>query len=450
MNAVPSYDPFHSSFQAMTVDEMNAVRDALNLYANLANLQFIESADSNDASVQLRFGTEIDNDPSLLGYTFTPDSGLFSGDVWINRNSFFYEEGYTPGSTMFATLIHEIGHALGFKHPGNYDTHDVGPFLPSAFENSAYTIMSYNAAPRSGIYFDDGTTVGLLSTLEPFTPMLFDVAMIQKLYGANTGFNATDTAYSFDESMPILETIWDGGGTDLIEASSFTRDSIIDLRPGHFSSLGIANRLGYLLNDVNDPTDDVFTVLDLTGFSGSAINSLKIDTQGYNGTNNLAIAYGTEIENAISGSGNDTLRGNTAANELAGGAGNDMLLGYDGNDTLRGGLGNDTLAGGSGGDVFHFADSGSGLDSVLDFSEGVDLIWLDATLFSDIVAGMLDADQFIVGNFNAAQDDTDRVIYNTTTDTLFIDSDGAGGIVAIALATFSGADLTIADFVIVG
>ena len=48
------------------------------------------------------------------------------------------------------------------------------------------------------------------------------------------------------------------------------------------------------------------------------------------------------IVNAIGSSGNDTLRGNTSANELDGGLGDDSLVGRGGADTLTGGGGTDT------------------------------------------------------------------------------------------------------------
>lgn len=53
----------------------------------------------------------------------------------------------------------------------------------------------------------------------------------------------------------------------------------------------------------------------------------------------------TSIENAIGGSGNDTLRGNTLANMLEGGPGNDVLTGNGGNDkfVFRPGFGNDAI-----------------------------------------------------------------------------------------------------------
>lgn len=88
-------------------------------------------------------------------------------------------------------------------------------------------------------------------------------------------------------------------------------------------------------------------------------------------------------------SGNDLdnwLNGNSGNNTLIGGVGNDRLDGNAGNDTLIGNTGNDVLEGGTGADVFVFAP-GDGIDLILDFEVGVDLIDITATgrTFTDLV-----------------------------------------------------------------
>src|SRR6185436_10862790 len=103
-----------------------------------------------------------------------------------------------------------------------------------------------------------------------------------------------------------IKTIWDGGGTDVINAGSYNGNQTIDLVAGHFSSV-----------------------------SGA--------------TNNLAIAYNVTIETAIGGGGNDSLIGNGAANTLSG---------LTGNDTLNGGAGADALIGGAGNDIYYVDNSG--------------------------------------------------------------------------------------------
>ena len=114
-------------------------------------------------------------------------------------------------------------------------------------------------------------------------------------------------------------------------------------------------------------------------------------------TDNFGIAYGVTIENAIGGSGADTIIGNEVANVLTGNAGADKLSGNGGNDTLNGGAGNDTLTGGDGvdymtggaGDDMFVAEINAtkvaskngdvSLDVILDFAAGdkIDLSGLD-------------------------------------------------------------------------
>ena len=80
--------------------------------------------------------------------------------------------------------------------------------------------------------------------------------------------------------------IWDGGGSDTLDASAQTLGVTIDLNEGAFSSIG-------------------------TNGSGEAA------------LNNVSIAYGTSIGNANGGSGSDKITGNALANHLSGGAGNE-------------------------------------------------------------------------------------------------------------------------------
>jgi Ca2+-binding RTX toxin-like protein len=154
---------------------------------------------------------------------------------------------------------------------------------------------------------------------------------IQSIYGAAStrtgdnvyGFNATDGA-PFDWSnlpggVPSL-TIYDSGGIDTINASNYADHQVINLEPGigafTFSSIG-----GQLRN--------------------------------------ISIAQGTIIENAVGGSGNDTIGGNGVANIISGNAGNDLLIGGGHNDRLYGNADSDTLEGGAGADIL---SGGAGRD----------------------------------------------------------------------------------------
>jgi Ca2+-binding RTX toxin-like protein len=87
---------------------------------------------------------------------------------------------------------------------------------------------------------------------------------------------------------------------------------------------------------------------------------------------------GASIGKVIGGSGNDLLRGDSAANVLLGLAGNDTLFGGGGNDALFGGSGNDQLHGEAGNDYLEGQsgadklDGGAGTDTAL--ADGADTL----------------------------------------------------------------------------
>ncbi len=59
---------------------------------------------------------------------------------------------HPAGEHGYTTLIHEIGHALGLKHP-----HDGAPNLPSGEDNHTNTVMSYGfpgASPGTPMGYD--------------------------------------------------------------------------------------------------------------------------------------------------------------------------------------------------------------------------------------------------------------------------------------------------------
>lgn len=295
-------EPTWSGYGALTADQQAWFRSALNTWAEVADITFTEVAETSGNVGDIRAAFSL-LPASAYAWSYFPVDLPEGGDVWLNS-------GYTwplgEGSYAYATLIHELGHVLGLKHP-----FEDGVTLPADQDSDRYSIMSYT--------FHDGVDVS------PSTPMLYDILAIQNLYGANWTTRAGDTVYAFDPATLAFKTIWDGGGEDWIDAAQQTRAVRIDLRAGAFSSIGVKSD-GSLASD------------------------------------NVAIAFGVVIENAAGGDGDDWIVGNGAHNTLAGGDGTDSLFGGNGGDSLHGDDGDDSLSGGNGNDTI---DGGSGADTMV-------------------------------------------------------------------------------------
>lgn len=372
---------------AMNANQIALTEAAMAYVDAISGLNFTQVAPgSTSNSATMLFGA-YDADDNAGAYAYYPGSNggntsfaANAGDVWLNNQSFYVGQSYGFGTYTSYTMLHEIGHAIGLAHPGDYN---AAPGVSITYAANAqfledthqYTVMSY---------FDE-TNSGVSSGLSyPDTFMLYDFMAIHELYGADVSYNAGDTIYGFNASdtgsvydfttntTPFM-TVYDGQGEDTIDLSSYGMAQWLSLEEGVFSNVG-----------------------------------------GYVG--NFSIAYGAVIENAVGGSGDDTIMGNDAdnlleggfgADSMMGGAGNDTLDGSnqfdyldggDGNDLLLGGMGNDTLIGGADSDRL----SGGNGDDYLEGGRG-----------SDLLSGGRGADTLDGGNRN------DRLFSGSEDDVLY-------------------------------
>ncbi|HEY0883896.1 MAG TPA: M10 family metallopeptidase [Ramlibacter sp.] len=301
----------------LNLEQQAAARDALARWSAVANLTFQQVADTAANVGDLRFAwtsASAGGDVGagvVWGWATYPNAWWpAAGDVWISTlgSGTDPDQGWSAGSGNFSSLLHEIGHAVGLKHPFEGSNR-----LPAALDSSQYSVMSYTEGPNSLFLrvTQEGSSIRWESfNVQPDTPMLLDIAAAQYLYGANMSHATGNDVYTFDPSVPFMRTIWDAGGSDTISIANFTRGSSIDLRAGSFSSISIPSDSAAGWNWQRPPPEPT-----------------------YDGTNNLAIAYGVVIENAIGGSGHDSIVGNDAANRLQGGGGGDTLHGGAGLDT---------------------------------------------------------------------------------------------------------------------
>lgn len=468
------------TFSAFNAEQRVAARNAIGLWDDLVDISFRETK-SGDADIT--FGNT--NTGGAQAYAYLPfgsgddqfyeetydfyNVGKLGGDVWIDgfvaSNFFPIKDSYYAVTTM----IHEIGHAIGLSHPGDYDALDDndgdGVPDPITYANDAafaqdsmqYSIMSYFDSYETGAMTID---FSLANFAYAATPLVHDIAAIQAIYGADMTTRATDTvygfnsnadraAYHFDLNTRPVVAIWDGGGNDTLDFSGWNTPSTINLNEGAFSSGGgsvefatleevNANRAALGFAARTQATYDFYVELrEQLGLT----NALFKD--------NIAIAYGVTIENAIGGGGNDTIIANQVANVIDGGAGHDIvsyetateavtvrlggkvsggaagdtlisiegvkgsafddkLFGDAGANTLEGGAGNDRLTGNAGRDlfVFHTLEAATGTDRILDFSYG-DAIATDKMLRDPDGDGVIQGTSN--GTFVLDRSDGDRV-----------------------------------------
>ena len=394
--APTSYAP-PANFSPLSMNQMTAVQDILKLWSDVAGVKFSQVKDtvngvmteySNSAIIEIANYSANDGAGAFAYY---PNVNEYGGDLWLNLSGGVTTSGVTAGTYPFFAIMHELGHALGLAHPGDYNAGVGGTITYSGSaqfiqDTEMYSVMSYFAGSNTG------ETPGGFATA--YTPMLLDIYEIQQLYGANTqtrntattyGFNAsTDakTSYSMTTAVIPQFCIWDGGGIDTLDCSGSSVAQNISLIAGSFSSVN-------------------------------------------GGKNNVSIALNCAIENAIGGSGNDTIVANSAVNELTGGGGFDIFKYFSATDSYS-----------------------SFLDLIKDFTineDKLDLSVLDANLSTTTN----DAFKFIGGN-QFSINTPGELRFDSATGQVQANMDGNAGTVefAVAITLIGTAPLADTSFVL--
>jgi serralysin len=391
--------------------EQLLAQSALNAWHEVANVSFVQIV---GGAANITFN----HNGTMTAVTNMGGNGLgqiTSATVDISADWITNDGGAMDGKTGidsygYQTYIHEIGHALGLGHQGPYNgsaTYSVNAIY--ADDTWQYSIMSYFSEPSFS-----GSSYRYV-----ITPQMADIYAVDSIYGAATtrvgdtvyGFNSTaGPIFNFNAYSPAPAlTIYDSGGNDTLDCSGYSVAQTIDLHAGSFSSVG-----GLV--------------------------------------HNIGIATNANIENAIGGSGNDTLIASDLGCTLQGRGGNDTLIGGAGNDRLICGGGIDVVSGGAGADTFVFSigDSSPAAgqhDRITDFVSGVDHI--DLTGIDAIIAtSVYDAFRFIgTQAFDGIAGALDYS-YNSSSGLTVLQGDTNGDLVAdFAIDLAGNIALTAADLI---
>jgi Ca2+-binding RTX toxin-like protein len=336
-------------YKVATPLQQQATIASFGLVDSYVTVEFVKDSSGLASDVTFRIAGITGNEPSHAwfpahsGPYYASDSRA-AGDVWLNDSNATITSANFYGTDEFLTVMHELGHALGLKHG-----HDAGynGALPTALNDSEFSVMTYASYPGA----DPSVTTPARPGSSAQSYMMYDIAALQALYGANLSQVGKKAVYTWDsgtgqqyisdgttnavapftgatEDRSIFSTVWTRGATATYDLSNFADNQVDDMRPGRWMLFSREQRAD----------------LDI----GAPAGTPQYQAQG--NVYNALLYYGdtrSEITELITGSGNDIVTGNDLDNIISTNGGDDTLIGGPGTDRLYGGAGNDTLSGGT-------------------------------------------------------------------------------------------------------
>ncbi|MDC0660186.1 zinc-dependent metalloprotease family protein [Leisingera sp. SS27] len=329
-------DPYGATgYWSFNTTQRDYFRQALAEFEQAAGVRFVEI--DGPAMINV-FGYDGGSAAGWANYAWASQYSTGAGQLAIEGGNI------APGSYGYETVLHEIGHSLGLKHP-----HDGDPTLADHLDDQEHTVMTYTYG---------GYNVTELGT--------FDVQALEHIYGSAGGTSGWKVSYSYDRHVVIA-----GSARSETMLAAGQRSKI-------YAGDGDDNVLGREGNDK------------LYGGNGDDTVTGSYGTDRIYGGKGHDILIGGIDESTYSGQADegDRLFASWGRDTLYGGRGDDILKAGGGADRLVGGDGSDVLTGGAHADVFVFENADYWENEIItDFGNGNDRIEFSGTVinsFSDL------------------------------------------------------------------
>jgi hypothetical protein len=200
-----------SAPQAFSASQAAATRGAMSYVSQLTGIKFVETADANLAQVHFANANLAGSgttglDSNRIGYSYNGSNVVtkfvaasyvyLDNAEWAGMNA-----NLTPGTQGYETLLHELGHMLGLKHPFEGTIR-----LPATTNNTSNTLMSYTHSGGNHSTFSQN-----------------DIAALKWLYGGdglagNLGVNSL-TGARWLAGTSTANTLAGGAANDILEGA---------------------------------------------------------------------------------------------------------------------------------------------------------------------------------------------------------------------------------------
>jgi Ca2+-binding RTX toxin-like protein len=287
--------------QAFSASQQAAARSALAYLAQITGIQFAETADGSAAQIHLcnidipsanvtglcSWNTQYSYSGNQL-VSYDADAYVYLDNVeWRAQNS-----NLTPGGYGYETLLHELGHALGLKHP-----FEDAITLPAAQDTTQNTLMSYTGSGGAHTQFQQ-----------------YDIAALNWLYGGDglggaLGINSTTGARYLTGTTgadTLTGTAFDdvlkgNAGNDTLDGGAGNDIAVFNGVRSNYSFTTLADGRLVVSDTIGADGIDTLTSIETLRFIDMSVAASNLTTTASVGTNNA--------DSYIAVAGNETYDG---------------------------------------------------------------------------------------------------------------------------------------------